>query len=314
MKPSHSAALDSNLVSEVRGTCRVHRSHTWDEWLPLLLFSLAAVACREWLPPWVFMWVLAFAIFFGCKWLTLRRAVTRPACADSLAYLFTWPGMDADAFLSGHVEHIPTLVEWVNASVVTSLGGLLLWLAAGTRHDCSPFLAAWVGMTGGVMILHFGVFHLLSLGWRVAGRDAKPLMRDPLLATSLADFWGRRWNTAFHVLATDLVFRKLTRPFGVAWATVGAFLASGIIHDLVISLPARGGYGLPTGYFLLQGVGLLCERSGPGRSLGLGGGWRGRLFCILLAALPAPMLFHPPFLKNVILPMLHVLGGLGNIL
>src|SRR5439155_18422648 len=107
---------------------------------------------------------------------------------------------------------------------------------------------------GVAVMLHFGFFHLPSLAWRAAGRDAKPLMRAPLLTTSLAEFWGSRWNTAFPALAHDLVFSKLARPLGVAWAAFAVFLVSGVVHDLVISLPARGGYGLPTGYFLLQGA------------------------------------------------------------
>jgi alginate O-acetyltransferase complex protein AlgI len=87
------------------------------------------------------------------------------------------------------------------------------------------------------------------------------------------------------------------------------FLLSGVIHELVISLPARGGYGLPTGYFFLQGLGIASERSQRGRRLGLGAGWRGRLFTMLVAAGPVYWLFPPVFVHRVVLPMLRAIGA-----
>ena len=42
------------------------------------------------------MWLMAFAIFFGCKWLTWKRACRtglHPSTLGSLGYLFAWPGM-----------------------------------------------------------------------------------------------------------------------------------------------------------------------------------------------------------------------------
>ena len=97
---------------------------------------------------------------------------------------------------------------------------------------------------------------------------------------------------------------------GVVGAMLATFLVSGLIHDLVISVPAGGGDGLPTGYFVLQGLGVVGERSGAGRWLGLGEGWRGWVFTVLITAGPAFWLSPPPFVHNVILPMLSVIGAM----
>ena len=88
-----------------------------------------------------------------------------------------------------------------------------------------------------------------------------------------------------------------------------AFLGSGLIHDLVISLPAQGGYGLPTAYFVLQALGLAVERSSFGQSLGLGKGFAGWSFTLLVAAGPAFWLFHPPFVTRIVVPFMAAMGA-----
>jgi alginate O-acetyltransferase complex protein AlgI len=164
-------------------------------------------------------------------------------------------------------------------------------------------------MLGIILFLHFGLFELLALCWKRVGIAATPVMQSPVFSRSLAEFWSKRWNTAFNVLAHDLAFRPLARKFGITCATFGVFLISGILHDLVISLPARAGFGLPTAYFLFQGIAVLAERSTIGRGLGLGKGLRGWLFALICAAGPAFWLFHPAFVTNVILPMLRAVGA-----
>lgn len=285
------------------------------DWLPLILLPVTALATWRFMSDWVFMWALAFALYLGCKWLTLRRdfpGCRRPHRGHAVAYLLLWPGMDATAFINRKPTLHPSLSDWAAAVAKSLLGLTLMWLAVAGTISLSPMLKAWVGMTGVVLLLHFGLFHLLALFWQVNGRNAKPLMRAPLLADSLADFWGNRWNTAFNVLAHDLVFRPLVRRIGMAGATMVTFLLSGIIHDLVISLPARGGYGLPTAYFVMQGLAVLFERSRTGRRLGLGHGVRGWLFVLLVTVAPVWWLFHPAFIHNVILPMLQALGTFWN--
>lgn len=265
------------------------------------------------LAPWEFMWAMAFALYAGCKWLTYHEARARGVTADlprALGYLLAWPGMNAEAFLA-RGDHLaqPRPAEWIVAALQTLFGATLTWVVARTALPGNPLLAGWLGMAGLVFVLHFGTFHLLSLGWRSLGVNAMPVMRNPMVSSSLAEFWGRRWNTAFHELACQFTFRPLRPIVGPTAATLLVFLVSGLIHELVISIPAHGGYGLPTGYFVLQGLGVTSEHSRMGRRLGLGRGWPGRLFTVLVTAGPAFALFSPLFVRNVILPMLAAIGA-----
>ena len=88
------------------------------------------------------------------------------------------------------------------------------------------------------------------------------------------------------------------------------FLVSGVVHDVVISVPAGAGFGLPTLYFLIQGLGVLVERSQLGRRIGTRKGLTGRLFCIIVVLGPVFLLFHQPFVERVMVPMFTALGNI----
>jgi hypothetical protein len=284
----------------------------WRGWLPLILLPLAVLLLVpvQW-PRWVFMWLLAVAIYAGCKWLTSRRT---PAADASLwrhaAYLLLWPGLDAGAFLRRNSRIAkPATSEWCFAAFKLTIGVSLVWGIVRLVPPRFELVQGWIGMAGCVFVLHFGLMHLLSCLWRSLGIDARPLMHWPIAATSLTDFWGRRWNTAFRDLTYHFVFVPLRNVVSPAWALAIGFLASGIVHDVVISLPARGGWGGPTLYFAIQGAAILVERSRAGRSLGLSRGWRGWLFAMLVLLAPAYWLFHPPFIRTVVLPFLEAIGA-----
>jgi len=212
--------------------------------------------------------------------------------------------MDAAQFLSPDLAPAqPRSTMFKTAALAISrilLGAVLLFAIARRVHD--PSLVSWIGMVGMILILHFGLFALLSVGWRALRVDARPIMDAPLRSTSVAEFWGRRWNGAFNDLALGLVFRPMARRAGVVVATLSAFALSGLIHELVISLPAGAGFGLPTGYFLLQGLAVLAQRK-----TAILRGW---LFTMLVVAGPAFWLFHPPFVRRVIIPFMHAIGAL----
>ncbi len=313
----------------------------WPGWIPLLVLPVvAALLAPQPLfgsfefrvsnfgfahaPAWALMWLLAFAIFVGCKWLTwwdCAAGLDRIPVLRSLGYLFLWPGMDARPFLDRRARNSRAVrtgrlslwseglevSPWYFATGKTLFGTVLIW---GVARWFPPMFAGWIGMIGLIFLLHFGVFHLAALAWQSVGVEAEPIMKMPVAAGSLGEFWSVRWNRGFNALAHRHVFKPARRYLGVAGATLLAFAVSGLIHDLVISVPARGGYGLPTLYFLLQGVGVLVERSAAGRSIGLRRGVRGRFFALVVAAGPVFWLFHPPFVHRVIIPFLEVIKAI----
>ena len=75
-------------------------------------------------------------------------------------------------------------------------------------------------------------------------------------------------------------------------------------------MPAGAWFGLPTAYFVLQGIGVLIERSRLGRHVGLSRGVLGWVFMFVFTAGPAYWLFHPPFIEEVFIPFLEVIGAL----
>ena len=313
------------------GGCSRSTRRNWPGVLPVVLLPAAAIGAGAAVPAWVRMWLVAAAFFVAFKLVTLWRV--RPSEASlgrRLAYLFAWVGMDAREFLAhaGPTSTSPRK-EWVRAGRNLAAGAVFLWLVAGFVPPEWARTRAWVGLIGLIWMLHFGLFHFLAVFWRGLGVAAAPIMDSPMRSTSLGEFWGRRWNSDFRVLSHGLIFEPLrrrargrrwagreTRPtealgrnVGGAAALLAAFLFSGVIHDLVISVPAGGGYGLPTLYFTTQGLGVWLERSRAGRRAGLGSGRIGWVFTLAVTIGPVGLLFHDPFLTRVALPMLDAVGA-----
>jgi len=303
------AAPQGSAMVRLRGRWR-----SWVSWVPLVLLPLLAIAFHAKLLPWVFMWLLAAAIFTGCKWQTWWEALAAGHAAKSwrrnAAYLLLWPGMDSREFLGdSHQKRRVPPAEWTAAAAKIFTGLALITIGARVIAFGHPMLGGWLGMVGLVLVLHFGIFQLLALGWQQAGVGVKPIMQRPLASCSLSELWGKRWNLGFRALSHTWVFQPLQKRFGSVAATLGAFLASGLLHDLVISVPAGAGYGLPTAYFLAQGLGVIAERSQTGQGFGLGRGASGWFWTALIAAGPVFALFHPWFVMRVMVPFLRAIAG-----
>jgi hypothetical protein len=131
--------------------------------------------------------------------------------------------------------------------LLSYIGAIMLWLVSEALSSLIPFL----GLPSGRLwpLLHGGV---------------------PPLATGLADFWGRRWNVWVSEWFRQVIFRPLkNRP---VFALFAVFLASGVIHELVINVPlyivtGKKYFGWMTLYFLLQAVGILIEHKTRNRGV-----------------------------------------------
>jgi len=293
---------------------RIRKTHPSD-WIPLAaLFMLSALFARPFIPAWGFVFALSFSIFFGFKWLTLKRAVAsgaRPGLRRMLGYVFCWVGMDAARFLDeSRRPETPRMGEWIAALLKTALGCAIFWLLAREVYESHALAGGYVGFTGFLILTFFGGFHLLSLAWRHIGADAEPIMRSPLLASSPSDFWSRRWNLAFKNIDSEFVFRPAARRWGLIPAVLAAFFFSGVLHDLVTSFPVNAWYGAPTLYFMIQAAGGILEKSRTGIMAGLASGARGRAFTVALVVGPVFLLFHPPAIEHAFIPFMRAAGAL----
>jgi alginate O-acetyltransferase complex protein AlgI len=272
-----------------------------------LVPAAAVLVLGRGLPAWGFMWLLAVAVWIAFKWMMWVDAPgsSRPNTWRRLGFFLGWAGTDATPFGGADAVESPARSEWIRALLRTVLGAGLIWIGVRVAMSYGPLAAGWVGMIGTVLLLHFGLFELIALAWRRAGVGVEPIMLKPSRARSVSDFWNR-WNRGFRDLAYRRVFRPLHRRVGLAGATFGVFFFSGITHDLMISLPARAGYGLPTLYFMIQFLAVMAERLPKIRALGPAAHWL--ITCIVVIG-PLRLLFHDAFVKNVFVPFLVAIGA-----
>ncbi len=254
-------------------------------------------------PAWLFMWVLSYGLLLSLKIVTLIGMREISSGWEKIAYLFLWPGLDATAFMNRPLDtSVVTLRDYLRGAVLLAVGVGLLVLWPG--ESASSVFNLGILLIGTVLVLHFGGFELIAQAWRARGRRVRPIMNRPLRSTGLSEFWGHRWNLAFRDFSHPYVFAPLQKSVGTRWALLCVFGVSGLLHEAVISLPAGGGYGLPTLYFMIQAGGCLLERYAIRRRR------LGRAVTFLFLLGPLPLLIHQPFVRNVLLPLIDVLAAL----
>ncbi|KAK3144545.1 hypothetical protein QOZ80_4AG0314560 [Eleusine coracana subsp. coracana] len=93
------------------------------------------------------------------------------------------------------------------------------------------------------------------------GAELEPPFDRPYLASSLRDFWGRRWNLAVPALLRPCVYRPVrVRSGSAAAGVVAAFLVSGVMHEVMFYyITLRPGNGEVTAFFAIHGACAVAE-------------------------------------------------------
>lgn len=215
-----------------------------------------------------------------------------------IAFICGWFGMRPDVFARRSRASLPHGLRLIVTGVISAIAGLIVIRFASLGGHVLPRpMAICFLFVGCSLILHFGILNICAGFWRLLGFDCRALFRTPWQASSLADFWGRRWNVAFSEMISIAVVRPLTRSIGPRGARLAGFLVSGLLHEVAITVPVRAGYGLPTLYFLLQAVLTDWELRTKQRSL------LRRAITVAAVLLPAPLVFPTAFVDKIVWPI-----------
>src|SRR5262245_4844992 len=216
--------------------------------------------------------------------------------------------MQPQQFLVGQRTAADAPVPTVSGFLLNALAGAaLLWLVPRFLPASTPrparFWIALVGI-GFLLIARFDFYALIFRAMRFA---VEKVWDCPIAATTLGDFWGRRWNRIVSGMVREVIFFPVARRAGAPAALLAVFLYSGLYHEIV-SFLAGSGYGGPTLDFLVQYLGVAIENSRAARRWLRGHPWLGRAWTWTVVLLPVGLFLHPGLVEGYLVPMLAQAG------
>jgi hypothetical protein len=216
-----------------------------------------------------------------------------------LVFAFLWFGMDPASFRTKRAE-----LSWkadaklgLLLMLAGTLGAWLVW-----AMEWHQILLMFLPMSLG---FHFGALRVLKGCLRAAGFPVRTLFPNLLETRGIGDFWSRRWNVGYSQMMQRIVGRPVEALAGANTGVMAIFLASGVLHELAITLPVRSGFGLPTLYFTMHGILTLLEKK-RGRRFG-------KIPALLAVIVPLGLLFPPAFQNEVIARCLGVFELLRSV-
>ena len=223
-----------------------------------------------------------------------------------LAFSLGWFGMRPqlfEAFPSKPLSGVMPFVWKGISRIIIGITLLILSVYLQKNYSNVYFLYEVVMLVGLSFILHFGILNLSTASWRFSGVDVKELFRSPYKATSLKEFWGKRWNMAFSEMTAIVVYKPLKLYYGISAAMIASFLVSGLLHEIAISFPVETGYGLPFLYFVLHGSAMYAEDKSPAVKRITAHPVFSHVWVFAWLMLPMPLLFHHTFIAEVAEPL-----------
>jgi hypothetical protein len=272
------------VIAALAGTARGARAGVW---LAIALLPLPAFVVERWWPP---VALLELALLF---------AVFR---AGDLASDAAWPTFPrrlrhlVSLIDQRRMTRVPPHFAWsalLKLAVAGAVGVAAVRVvgAADAFDGWRHYALRWY--VGGAP-LPFAFIALLdaviALALAPAGRSVPPVNLAPYLATSLSDFWSRRWNSIVNTLLRDHVYRPVAHRGAVA-AMTATFVASAALHAYLIGMLLGVLATLAwTAFFLVQPALMWLERRLRVRR------WRpawGHAWTVGALMLPYPLFIEP---------------------
>ncbi|EIW74081.1 hypothetical protein CONPUDRAFT_133484 [Coniophora puteana RWD-64-598 SS2] len=109
-----------------------------------------------------------------------------------------------------------------------------------------------------------------------------PLFDAPWRSTSLRELWSQRWHQLFQELFISLGSRPTNRVFGRPAGIIGAFLVSGVLHDVRLRGMGEGVDPKVTyGFFVFHGLAVIAEVVWKEKMKKDVGGWAGWVWTVI---------------------------------
>lgn len=232
-----------------------------------------------------------------------------------VAFSTGWVGMRAQTFEQLFSKSMPGSWQLIKNGLIRILIGLSLVVLAHftAKLDLDKqalfIVTSGIALVGLSLILHFGVLSISAGIWRFFGADTYLLFRQPAKSNSLTEFWGRRWNLAFIEMLSIAVLRPLKTKTGNTTSILLSFLLSGLLHEVAITLPVNAGFGMPTVYFIIQGLAVAAEKEMEKRNIVLlKNKLAAKLWVLFWVVAPIHFLFPNPFIEQIVWPLANLNG------
>uniref|UniRef100_A0ACD5YBG9 Uncharacterized protein n=1 Tax=Avena sativa TaxID=4498 RepID=A0ACD5YBG9_AVESA len=144
----------------------------------------------------------------------------------------------------------------------------------------------------------------IAAGSRALHMEIEPQFDRPYLASSLRDFWGRRWNLMISAILRPSVYDPVRAAAGSIAGVLASFLVSGLMHEAMVFYISLcwTPTGEMTAFFVLHGI--CCVAEGWCARRWKANGWPSPpravatvLVCIFVLT-TSFWLFFPPLLRN----------------
>ncbi|KAJ0970981.1 hypothetical protein J5N97_018940 [Dioscorea zingiberensis] len=222
--------------------------------LPLLPWSFSSIQLRA-----IFFFFLTWLSLFKLLLLSFGHGPLHPSLPlPTFITISSLPIKLRDKSSPFPPLNLRSLLLGITIKTIFLSGLISLYAYKPIMH---PYLLLFVYFTHMSIALEVILSIAAFFGGAVIGLDLEPQFNSPFGATSLEDYWGRRWNLMVTSILRPTVYNPVRARFGVAAGVLATFLVSGVMHELMAYyFTSEAPTWEATCYFLLHGVCLVGEK------------------------------------------------------